>query len=303
MSNVFELFKILLFSSLMVFPAPSNQDNWSLGLDLLGGDSYNYHICDPSLLVSESFCYDIELTFLDTLRTHDRSVWIVQATIIHDGNLDYAIFHIDEDSFDVQTDVFSKPYGDSVEKTLFWMQQYAPTRESKPLKVGSSWGDVSEFLTPDENLMVKSISDFSFNGMGGLYDVGFSRANFVISQNHPFPFDAQVQRPAPLEKQAFSFTINSVSNSTETLESDFMRDFTSTAYNYVEEISEEYVEPFVFPEPVFETVESVLSPENKTLNNFEDKTDSIEEEEDDFYSLFMDIYEKTTNSTGNMKEN
>jgi hypothetical protein len=299
---VLDSLSMVLFSSLMLLPGTVPEDNWNLGQDLWGGQSYNYHICDPTLLISDSYCYDIDLKFIDSLRSHNNLMWIVQATINHDGKENYAIFQINANTFEIKTDVSSQPYADSVEKTLFWIQEYASEHDSKMLKTGKSWGDVSQFLTPDTNLMVKGHSDFSFDNNNSFYDVGFSRANLVISQDYPFPVDAQVKRPAPLEKDAFSFTINSVTNENTFVQSDFMSDFSNDSPIEIPLLHEDPqivsdkslitdftndtdfdIAPFIIPE-----------------NNTDQTVESIEDgDSKDWVSLFMDIYYSSSNSTNN----
>ena len=195
------------------------ENQWWLGKNLTEGDYFIYEVCNSESFTKSTLsghCYDISLEFVSLLQTGTGGAWIVQAQIVTDEEKKiYAIFQIDETTFDVTTyDKTAIEYADSVQETIFYMKDFADPQTKKHLKIGNSWGAVESYVTPDPQMTVREKTNtVIFDEQVSVYDVGFvilEQTSVLISKEIPFPVDATVYDPhriVPTTPTVFTFEL------------------------------------------------------------------------------------------------
>lgn len=194
------------------------KSQWWSGKNLSEGDYFVYEICNSESFTKSTLpghCYTVSLEFVALLQTDTGNKWIVQVQIITiDDDKKYAIFQVDADTFDVQTDRTSIEYADSVHDTIFHMSKYAGNGKQEFLKVGQSWGDVSSYMTPDPQMTVRNKSLFSVQDVQiPVFDVGYvilEKTVFHISPDMPFPLSATAydsNRIIPYTPKIFNYDL------------------------------------------------------------------------------------------------
>ena len=170
--------------------------SWYTGLNIGPGQSYTFHICDSSIkptLNYASTCYHAKLDFIALLQEQSSKVWIVQAVFTPDDahNQWFSILHISQDFATITTDGTSRNYATSLSHTIFYLDKYADMYKPQKLKLGTSWGQADDYVSPIPQFIVnKFTTDTIGNMQVQAYEVGFevAKANvFYIKEGFPFP--------------------------------------------------------------------------------------------------------------------
>jgi len=173
--------------------------SWYTGLNIGPGQSYTFHICDSSIkptLNYASTCYQAKLDFIALLQEQSSKVWIVQAVFTPDDthNQWFSILRISEDFGTVTTDGTSRNYATSLSHTIFYMDKYADMYKPQKLKLGTSWGQADDYVSPIPQFIVNKFTTYTIGNMQiPAYEVGFevAKANvFYIKDGFPFPISS-----------------------------------------------------------------------------------------------------------------
>jgi len=172
--------------------------SWYVGKNIFS-QNYLYHICDYSIKSTLNYatpCYQVQLDFIDLLQEQNERYWIVQAIFSSDNNHKnwFSILHISEDFATITSDGASMNYVISLSNTLFYLQNYANMHKPKLLKIGTSWGEVNDYVSPIPQLVVNKFATSNIDDyMTSVYQVGFevSKYNvFYIQEKIPFPIES-----------------------------------------------------------------------------------------------------------------
>ncbi len=198
-----------------------DRQTWHVGEDLVPGDYFVYDVCDAVHFRDGGSCYAIRLDFYAELLSPAGDTWVVQAEIT-DGSSSHDtthhIFLIDSDTMRISTDHAGSAHARSVENTVFYLSQFAPSYGEKNIGVGSVWGEVPSSLGSSE-LHVAS-HDTAHVG-DDILDVSileywvFRSSSFAVSESLGLPVSASVYDPrATLDDPslAFAFTLSEFSS-------------------------------------------------------------------------------------------
>lgn len=209
---------------------------WHLGKELAPGDQFIYKICDMILIVPESpdHCYQLNLEFIDILKSPNGDVWVVQAIIDHQEKMTYSIFQISATTFDITTDRTSIQYANSVSRTLFWIGKFANELDQKPLAIGKSWGKVATYTAPETELVIRNKQVITLddnNQQFQTFTLGYNlieQSTVNISDDFPFPIKAVIYKPTALHQNTpLQFTIDLIGYSNTR---DFFDDFSQQTF-------------------------------------------------------------------------
>ena len=173
--------------------------SWYTGLNIGPGQSYSVHICDSSIkptLNYASTCYQAKLDFIALLQEQSSKVWIVQAIFTPDDTHKqwFSILHISEDFGTITTDGTSRNYATSLSHTIFYLDRYADMYKPQKLKLGTSWGQADDYVSPIPQFIVNKFTTSTVGNMQiQAYEVGFevAKANvFYIKDGFPFPISS-----------------------------------------------------------------------------------------------------------------
>lgn len=191
-----------LFTSVINSSNADAENMWHLGKGLLVGDSFTYKICDPLLSIKlkvKDTCYIAELEFKQITKNSSGKSWIVQTNIEYAGKIMNSTMQISALTFQVRSDYTMKPYAMSIQRTLFYINNYANIVAQKPLEIGKVWGHVAAYGSYDVKIAVRQlktmeVGDFEVQA----YKVGYEmmkESTLYIVDNFPFPVRAKVYMP------------------------------------------------------------------------------------------------------------
>lgn len=174
----------------------TQQDTWHTGKDILAGDSFTYLVCDNSKHAS---CHVLRLDFHVQIPSGNEDTWVIGAQVSNENTTDHHIFLMDS-QMDITTNYAGADAADSMQDTLFFLNQLAHRNAPKPLEVGKSWGNIITTLNRGDEMIVKS-TDILHLQNGQSIDVFvaeygfFETSTFAISRDLPFPASAIVYDP------------------------------------------------------------------------------------------------------------
>ena len=187
-------------------PAP-----WFLGSGLESHKDYYYTICDYEYRfgVSSDPCYDVMLSFEEILQGPYGNVWVVQAKIQHDGNLDNAILYTDPITFETKSAyLINRKYAESIERTLFWPYSLASEYDPKIFSIGKSWGNAPLHYGFGAEMLVRErlSSDLP------TYEIGSPELKMIIQEKYPFPIQVDAKNYPPASSDRFTVRISDKSS-------------------------------------------------------------------------------------------
>ena len=148
---------------------------------------------------------------------------MVQAEI-HDGEQTIPhILAVDTSSLDIKTiDFAAQQYADSIERTVFFIREFASAHSPGQLSIGSTWGRIAS-LDPDAEMTVMSRDYYSFPTSRDDIDVYlvqhtlFDTSSFVIHQDIPLPLSGILYDPYwPLPESRILFVFELVDTNLQT---------------------------------------------------------------------------------------
>ncbi len=189
------------------------KSQWGLGENLQEGDFYHYRICDDRFVPFEIIghrCYDLELTFGTILQSWDGPVWIVQGNVTSSQKSQYMIFHVNPETFEINTNNYNSEWANSISETIFSLSQYGENQ----LKIGSVWGEIESYFTNDTPIKIQRESNIDLdNGKIETFVLGYDvieESQIFINSQYPFPVKAIVYDPHqifPKVKELYYFEL------------------------------------------------------------------------------------------------
>jgi len=178
----------------------AEQKSWYAGKNLQAGDFFTYGICDGTA-VARTDCYTVRMDFYALMESGNRNIWMVQAEI-HDGDQTTPhILAVDASSLDIKTiDFVAEPYADSIERTVFFIGEFASEHSPGQLSIGSTWGELAS-LDPNSELTVMSRGYYSIPAGKDDIDVYlvqhtlFDTSSFAIHRDIPLPVSGILYDP------------------------------------------------------------------------------------------------------------
>lgn len=187
-----------------------NQSLWHLGQNIEPGDFFVYSICDNTIRMTGT-CYTIQLDFHTQLISPSGPTWVVQAEIDSVDKTSHHIFLVDSDTFDIVTDNTGIRHARSVEKTLFYLADFATSTNPKPLDVGTVWGNIPSLLPHTELISMAEDTATISNGTMPVFVLEywiFESSIITISPKLGLPISAIIYDPyATLDNPSPVFTL------------------------------------------------------------------------------------------------
>ncbi|MDI1494855.1 MAG: hypothetical protein K8823_161 [Cenarchaeum symbiont of Oopsacas minuta] len=172
---------------------------------------YYYTICDYEYRFDASFdpCYDVMLSFEEMLQGPYGNVWVVQAKIEHDGNLQNAVLHIDPLSFETKSaHVINRKYAESIERTLFLPFSLSTEYDPKVLSVGRSWGNGPLHYGFGSEMLVRERLSLDIP----TYEIGYPELKMFIQEEFPFPIRIEAKSQLSTFNNRFTVQISNESS-------------------------------------------------------------------------------------------
>lgn len=184
---------------------------WNLGNNLTEGDMLEYKICNDNIMYQEIYpyhCYNIKLTFISILESYKGDTWIVQGYFETPDRVEPVILLVNPYTFEITTDPLHVNLGESLESTIFSLNQYG----EKSLSVGSIWDEIDSYFTNKINLEIKGKS--ILNIMNRTIQTSILSYDIIVPSeihlNYDFPFPLKstlysphIIFPAPKELHYF----------------------------------------------------------------------------------------------------
>ncbi len=201
-----KLLVLVLATSLFVIPLDAihaeAEKSWYLGKGLIVGDSFTYKICDPLLLIKvkvKDMCYTAKLDFKQITKNSNVKNWIAQAEIEHGSRIINSTMQISALTFQARTDYTMKPYAMSIQRTLFYLNNYANILAQKPLEVGAVWGDAVAYGAHGAKIVVKQLKAMEVADLElQTYKLGYEvmkESTLYLADDFPFPIKAKMYEP------------------------------------------------------------------------------------------------------------
>jgi hypothetical protein len=167
-------------------------------------------------------CYVVTMEFLQLLPTPSGKTWVVATHVDHNVRATDMIFQINADSFKTTTDGTSIPYAHSIERTLWWVNNFASRFKPQELTIGKSWGVIASDSDSPTELMIEQVDAVQIgNQIYHTYKLGYLLAQesiVQISDEFPFPLQAIVYKPLSSHQNApLEFTVDLISHSSSNL--------------------------------------------------------------------------------------